>query len=189
MFEQFPYTNFHEMNLDWLLRSVKELGADVQEVKNNLANLPESGTNYNFLYPDLYEGSDAEKLQACINAVGNDETDEAVRQKIGVILINRDMTLDKDIQIAKKSSGMYGLLYVVGIGKTNSITVNTGCAIHGPRYNEPTNNTKNWGGVHFVNINFIGSDAETEDNMCFEADWLIRMFFYRLHIYTVLQCY
>ena len=34
LFNQFPFTNFHEMNLDWLISSVKEL-------KENNINIPE----------------------------------------------------------------------------------------------------------------------------------------------------
>ena len=29
LFEQFPYTNFHELNLDWLIQAVKDYGASV----------------------------------------------------------------------------------------------------------------------------------------------------------------
>ena len=30
LFDQFPYTNFHELNLDWLLRMMKELNNTVE---------------------------------------------------------------------------------------------------------------------------------------------------------------
>lgn len=32
IFEHFPYTNFHEVNLDWLLAKVKELEAQIADV-------------------------------------------------------------------------------------------------------------------------------------------------------------
>lgn len=32
LFEQFPYTNFHELNLDWLLRAMKELSARMDAI-------------------------------------------------------------------------------------------------------------------------------------------------------------
>lgn len=39
LFNQFPYTNFHEMNLDWLLSQVKAIPDTVQEeVKNAMAS-------------------------------------------------------------------------------------------------------------------------------------------------------
>ena len=33
LFENFPYTNFHEMNLDWLLQKVKALAGKVDELE------------------------------------------------------------------------------------------------------------------------------------------------------------
>lgn len=32
LFEHFPYTNFHEMNLDWLLNRVKNIEANVENL-------------------------------------------------------------------------------------------------------------------------------------------------------------
>ncbi len=40
LFENFPYTNFHEMNMDWLLKKIKELGAQVAEFEALLENGP-----------------------------------------------------------------------------------------------------------------------------------------------------
>lgn len=31
---QFPYTNFHELNLDWLLRNMKENNIKMEELEN-----------------------------------------------------------------------------------------------------------------------------------------------------------
>lgn len=39
LFEQFPYTNFHEMNLDWLLQKMKELARRVDSVEELVAAL------------------------------------------------------------------------------------------------------------------------------------------------------
>lgn len=35
-FHNYPYTDAHEMNLDWILKKIKELGIDVQEMKEDL---------------------------------------------------------------------------------------------------------------------------------------------------------
>lgn len=35
---EFPYTDFHELNLDWILKLMKELGLDVQGLKEQLDN-------------------------------------------------------------------------------------------------------------------------------------------------------
>ena len=34
MFEKFPYTNFHELNLDWILKTVKELEDEIAQIIN-----------------------------------------------------------------------------------------------------------------------------------------------------------
>lgn len=31
VFEEFPYTNFHELNLDWIIKEIKEMRADLNE--------------------------------------------------------------------------------------------------------------------------------------------------------------
>ena len=36
IFEQFPYTNFHDLNLDWILKHMKELVQSVQQITANL---------------------------------------------------------------------------------------------------------------------------------------------------------
>lgn len=36
LFEHFPYSNFHELNLDWLLHSIKTLSIDVKNIEENL---------------------------------------------------------------------------------------------------------------------------------------------------------
>lgn len=38
IFRQFPYTNFHELNLDWLLDKMKTLGIDVEAFKTEILN-------------------------------------------------------------------------------------------------------------------------------------------------------
>lgn len=39
LFEHFPYTNFHELNLDWLLTKMKELAADVSTAEDKMLAL------------------------------------------------------------------------------------------------------------------------------------------------------
>jgi len=39
LFEQFPYTNFHEMNLDWLLQKMKELAASQKTLEEAMEDL------------------------------------------------------------------------------------------------------------------------------------------------------
>lgn len=36
LFENFPYTNFHELNLDWIIKTVQELGNDVRNFESQM---------------------------------------------------------------------------------------------------------------------------------------------------------
>lgn len=46
LFENFPYTNFHEMNLDWIVNRMKEVSDAYKTLSDIYANLPESAVNY-----------------------------------------------------------------------------------------------------------------------------------------------
>lgn len=39
LFEQFPYTNFHEINLDWLLKRVKEMETEFEDYKASVTTI------------------------------------------------------------------------------------------------------------------------------------------------------
>lgn len=39
LFEQFPYTNFHEINLDWLLKRVKEMEREFEDYKASVTTI------------------------------------------------------------------------------------------------------------------------------------------------------
>ena len=36
LFEQFPYSNFHELNLDWILQKIKELDEKVDSIEDRI---------------------------------------------------------------------------------------------------------------------------------------------------------
>ena len=38
IFENFPYTNVHELNLDWIIKTVKELGLKVDDLDDIVNN-------------------------------------------------------------------------------------------------------------------------------------------------------
>lgn len=39
LFEHFPYTNFHELNIDWLLRELKKAGAQIEDLEKFIHDL------------------------------------------------------------------------------------------------------------------------------------------------------
>lgn len=44
VFEKFPYTNFHELNANWILKKIKEMEEDIEELKTKVANLEDRVT-------------------------------------------------------------------------------------------------------------------------------------------------
>ena len=39
LFEQFPYTNFHELNLDWVIQKVQDFDAQLQNIDAQITNI------------------------------------------------------------------------------------------------------------------------------------------------------
>lgn len=35
LFDQFPYTNFHDLNLDWMIEKIKELEARIEALEGS----------------------------------------------------------------------------------------------------------------------------------------------------------
>ena len=56
IFRQFPYTNFHEMNLNWLLSKMKELGIDEEmfktKIEQDFAELKQDFDDFTFTVDD-----------------------------------------------------------------------------------------------------------------------------------------
>lgn len=57
VFEQFPYTNFHEINLDWLIKKMKELLDRMQSIEDWKDEYQETYDNLKQLYDDLMAGN------------------------------------------------------------------------------------------------------------------------------------
>lgn len=85
LFEQFPYTNFHEMNLDWLLQRVKAL--EIIASDDDLVVFKETNGTYtkimgktaSQLYDEVKAGN---KVQAML--IGNDLIDYKVEYAVKV---------------------------------------------------------------------------------------------------------
>lgn len=57
VFEQFPYANFHEINLDWLIKKMKELLDRMQSIEDWKDEYQETYDNLKQLYDDLMAGN------------------------------------------------------------------------------------------------------------------------------------
>ena len=45
LFEHFPYTNFHELNLDWIIKTVKDLDEKVDSIEDRIYNKAKAYTD------------------------------------------------------------------------------------------------------------------------------------------------
>lgn len=45
LFEHFPYTNFHELNLDWIIQTVKDLDEKVNSIEDRIYNKAKAYTD------------------------------------------------------------------------------------------------------------------------------------------------
>lgn len=127
-FEQFPYTNFHELNLDWVIRKMKELSDKTDNIDELAAQVSEDAENveniYNaikalFVTPEMY------------GAVGDGITDdtaafqEAINSGKGVQLMSNHtykvtgLTIPADVYLYGNGS------VIVGYGSGDLITVQT----------------------------------------------------------------
>lgn len=56
LFEHFPYTNFHDLNLDWILRTVKELHQRVSEQTDWIEEHQKEYEELKALYDEITSG-------------------------------------------------------------------------------------------------------------------------------------
>ena len=58
LFEQFPYTNFHELNLDWVIQKVQDFDAQLQNIDAQITNIVQEylqNVEMNALYVEATE--------------------------------------------------------------------------------------------------------------------------------------
>lgn len=80
IFNEFPYTNFHEMNLDWILAKVKELAAEWLSYKENME-----------LWKADTEAAFRELKTYVMNYFANLDVDEEISDKLDQMLADGDL--------------------------------------------------------------------------------------------------
>lgn len=171
---KYPYTDFHELNLDWILGKIrvleytvknwlKNVTPTIEETVNEwLDDHPEATTTvqdgsitlnklnqevldeFFIMTPDDFEGTDTEKLQQAFNFFDNN--------KGGIIGINREYNIEGDILIKHQTYyGINNLINVIGLGKSNKINMGQ------YSFKGYTEDYRNYGGVVFENIDFTGT--------------------------------
>lgn len=68
--EQFPYTNFHELNLDWIIKQIKENNIKIDELEK--------------IFTDELENIIREQLQTLYADVVYDSVNERIVMTVGV---------------------------------------------------------------------------------------------------------
>lgn len=75
IFNEFPYTNIHEMNLDWIIAKVKELAADWLEVHTEFESMQELVNGLEEYVHDYFENLDlTAEVRAIIDEYLSDGT-------------------------------------------------------------------------------------------------------------------
>lgn len=132
---------------------------DMQAYVENTANRINSAEMYN---PDLFEGTDAQKLNQAF---------EALENVGGNICINREYTCDANL-IINNNSNNRKFIHVFGIGEHAKIN------LQGNTVTTTGTGPHAYGGVYFHNLTFTGSGDTAYG---FNAGRLIRLFFSQCH--------
>lgn len=70
LFEQFPYTNFHELNLDWFVTEFRKLLREWAEVETEFADLKEAWESLKNFVTDYFDNLDvSEEINAKIDSM------------------------------------------------------------------------------------------------------------------------
>lgn len=117
LFEQFPYTNFHELNLDWVVSIVKDLSAKYVELTGDVAGLKIYIDNY---FQNLDLSADVRKEIQKLVASGEFDSivDSAVSQIVPEYMESYKQQIDSSISsqnniISKNSADIDTLTFQV----------------------------------------------------------------------------
>lgn len=67
-FNKYPYTDFHELNLDWVLKTVKDLFAAVQEIDGWMDQHQAEYEQLKALYDDIMSGNFPDSIREAFAA-------------------------------------------------------------------------------------------------------------------------
>lgn len=92
LFEHFPYTNFHDLNLDWILKTVKELFNKVSSQSDWIENHQKEYEELKKLYDDLMSGNFTPEMEEALYKWTVEHTVEIIGQAVKTVFfgINDD---------------------------------------------------------------------------------------------------
>lgn len=88
LFEHFPYTNFHDLNLDWILRTVKELYYRVSEQADWIKEHQKEYEELKQLYNDIISGNFPDSMEAALKEWIVNNSNSIIGQLIKSIFVN-----------------------------------------------------------------------------------------------------
>ena len=132
LFEQFPYTNFHELNLDWLLQQVKRQGSVIDSIVADgntsvlVISITQSGGSYScdVAAADIRAALNSGiKVIACIKASSKKQT---LCSEIMPMLDGRVTIIEQHIEaIADNTDAVAWVRSIYIVGLDGSLTVTT----------------------------------------------------------------
>ncbi len=174
MFENWPYADLHDLNLDWIIKvmkqfldqysgieetvndGVEEINQAIEQIEELLQQIPVDYTKMsafinNIVTPDNFAGTDTVKLQTAIDSL---ETTG------GIILLNRTYNIEDHLYTSLDTNYDRAII-LMGIGNHAKIALN--------QYSFKGTIPGRSGGLWFMNVFFTGTQT------AFDVSGLIRM--------------
>ena len=85
---KYPYTDFHELNLDWVISTVKDLFAAVHEIDSWIDNHQAEYEELKALYDDIIAGVFPDSIKAAFVNWMNANAIDLVGQMVKMVIFN-----------------------------------------------------------------------------------------------------
>lgn len=105
--------------------------------------------HYPYITPDMFEGSDADKLMSAIASIGVTGT--------GTIVLNRKYVLDRDVLLDHRKNERFNNIYIVGTNKNAGLDMQT-YKFYGKAY-DTGHDTWDGGAICFENMMIEGTET------------------------------
>lgn len=87
-FDHFPYTNVHELNLDWILKEIKQLDGDMLTIKEWIEQHQSEYEEIKDLYDDIMSGNFPDSVKEAFSTWMHTHAIDLVGELIDMIIIN-----------------------------------------------------------------------------------------------------
>lgn len=87
-FDHFPYTNVHELNLDWILKEIKQLDGDMLTIKEWIEQHQSEYEELKDLYDDIMSGNFPDSIKQAFTNWMQHNALNLVGELIDMVIIN-----------------------------------------------------------------------------------------------------